>query len=119
MSGTRSAREPVDRKPSVSIEFWPWSTYTVATVDVGYRDRSGVHRSRLAYLHLRLSRSDLAGIAGDDVLRTLCLGLLRGIESRDPANRYSTGQVTDRPQASAPLEGPQGEEIQQTALPGL
>ena len=119
MSAKRATREPADTKPSLRVEFWPWRTYTVATVDVGYRDGAGVHRSRLCYLHLRLSRSDLSGLTGDDVLRTLCLSLLRGIESRDPANRYSTGKVTGRPEASAPLEGPQGEDIPKTALPGL
>ena len=119
MTKQKAVREPADAQPSLRVEFWPWRTYTVATVDVGYRDHSGVHRSRLCYLHLRLTRADLAGLAGDNVLRTLCLGLMRGIESRDPANRYSTGQVSHRPEASAPLEGPQGEDPQQTALPGL
>lgn len=119
MSSSNKSRKPADDAPRLAITFWPWRTYTVATVDVGYRDNDGVHRSRLCYLHLRLSRADLAGLAGDDVLRTLCHSLLRGVESRDPANRYSTGKVTARPEASAPLEGPQGEDPTQTALPGL
>ena len=119
MSKQKASREPADTKPSLRVEFWPWRTYTVATVDVGYRDGAGIHRSRLCYLHLRLSRADLAGLTGDDVLRTLCLSLLRGVESRDPANRYSTGKVTTRPEAPAPLEGPQGEDHTQAALPGL
>ena len=119
MGKTRAPKEPVDRQPCLKVEFWPWRDYTVATVDVGYRDHSGTHRSRLCYLHLRLSRGDLAGLSGDAVLRTLCLSLLRGVESRDPANTYAAARPLTRPAAPAPLEGPQGDEIPQTALPGL
>ena len=119
MTRGKSSSEPADRKPSISVTLFPWEGHSVATVDVASWDSAGRHVSRLAYWHLDLKRSDLAGKSTDDVLRLLCKRILRRLESGpDPADQVAGRQGT-RPQAPAPLEGPQGEEIPQTALPGL
>lgn len=87
MSRTKGTREPADRQPSLSLTFWPYTSHTVVTIDAGWRDGTGAHRSRLARWHLRLSRTDLAGHKTDDVLCSLVNSLVHRLESGpDPAD---------------------------------
>ena len=123
MSRTKGTREPVDRQPSLSITIWPYVGYTVCTVDAGWRDGAGPHRSRLARWHLRLSRADLAGHTTDDVLRSLIDSLVRRLESGpDPADHHAavgTGAplgATGGTVTTDPREGPQ---LDSPDLPGL
>lgn len=123
MSRSKGTREPADRQPSLSITFWPYTTHTVVTIDAGWRDGTGAHRSRLARWHIRLSRSDLAGHQTDDVLRSLVDGLVHRLESgADPADHVKAvgsgvplgttgGTVTTEHPAGAPTDSPH--------LPGL
>lgn len=90
MSGSKSKREPASDGRRFTVTFWPYTGYTVAEIDVGWRDGAGVHRSRLARWHLRIARSDLAGHTTDDVLRGLIDGLVRRVESGpDSADRQN------------------------------
>ena len=66
MTKSKSTREPVDQQSSLSLTLYPWTTHTVAEVDLGWRRDGATHRSRLAYWHLDVTRADLAGRPTDD-----------------------------------------------------
>ena len=95
------------------VEYWPYTTHTVAEIIVAWRGSDGPHRSRLARWHLRLSRADLAGHSTDDVIRSLIDGLVRRLESgADPADHQSAVGP------GAPL-GATGGTVTEDTLPGL
>ena len=120
MSNLKGSREPVDRQTSVRLTFYPWTSHTVAQVDLGWRDHDGAHRAPLAYWHLDVTRADLAGRKTDDVIRLFVDGLLRHLDGADdPADQVAHRTEPSGVAASAPLEGPQGEAPTQAALPGL
>ena len=119
MSSSRGTREPVDPNTRLCLTFYPYTSHTVAEVDLGWRGSGGLNRSRLAYWHIDVRRSEIAGRSTDDVLRLFVNGILRHLDgTNDPADHVAIA-TGDGPEASAPLEGPQGEAHTQTALPGL
>jgi hypothetical protein len=96
------------------VEYWPYTTHTVAEIIVAWRGGDGPHRSRLARWHLRLSRADLAGHSTDDVLRILVNSLVRRLESgADPADRQAQAVGSGVPLGTA------GGTVTQDSLPGL
>ena len=120
MSISKGTREPVDRQTRIVVTLIPSTTHTVAEVALGWRRRGGVDLGRIAYWHIDVTRADLAGRNTDDVLRLLLDGVLRHLDgAHDPADQVAHGTDISGAAAPPPLEGPQGEDPQQTALPGL
>ena len=120
MSRTKGSREPVDQQSSLSLTLYPWTTHTVAEVDLGWRRDGATHRSRLAYWHLDVTRADLAGRATDDVIRILVDGLLRHLDgSHDPADAYAVAAASDTGEATGAPLGAMGGTVTQDSLPGI
>lgn len=110
---------PADPKTSLAFTIYPWSSHSVVTVDMARWDSTGRHVSRLAYWHLDLVRSQLHGRSTDDVLRLVCLGLLRRLESgaKDPADALARSHDNTAEGPGAPL-GATGGTVTQDCPPG-
>lgn len=119
MPRSKGSHEPVDSKPSLAFTIYPWSAHSVVTVDVGHHDSTGRHVRRIAYWHLELSRSDLRGHSTDDVLRLVCSGILRRLESGagDPADQVARAEDSTAAGPGAPL-GASGGTVTQDCPPG-
>lgn len=119
MSESKGAREPADRKPSLAFTIYPWKAHSIVTVDVGHHDSTGRHVRRIAYWHLELSRAELAGHSTDDVLRLICNGVLRRLESgaKDAGDQVAHGSDSDAAGPGAP-DGATGRAVKQDCLPG-
>ena len=119
MSKSKGSSGPADQQTRLRVTLYPWTTHTVAEIDLGRRGGGGADFTRLAYWHLDVRRRDLSGRSTDDVLRILIDSLVRHLDgAHDTADAQAVGETT-RPAAPAPLEGPQGEAHTQTPLPGL
>lgn len=114
MASKASKRKPADDQKRIFLEVFPYAGHAVCTVGLGYRDAGGVHRTRLAYWHLRLTRGDLAGRATDDVLRAIVKAIVQRLDDGpDPADRQSTGGAPGVPLGTA------GGTVTEDTLPGL
>lgn len=113
MSSIKGSRVPVDSQKGLILDVRPYTTHTIVSVAIDWRDQSGRHHSPLASWHLRLTRADLAGHSTDDVLRAVFTRILRRMESgrQDPADRQAEG-------SGAPL-GAGGGTVTEDTLPGL
>lgn len=120
MSAKSKHKGPLYDHPSFEVALWPYRTGSVVTVDVGYSDSTGRHRSRVAFWHLHLTRAELTGRCSDDVLRILCDSLVRRLESgaEDPADLTVGRENRSRRSPGAPL-GATGGTVIQDPLPGL
>ena len=122
MSKRKGTSEPVDSQRRISVTVWPYSTYSVATVDIGWRDGSGPCSSRLARWHLRLTRTDLAGHTTDDVLRVIVDCLVHRLESGpDPADYRAAvgpGAPLGATGGTVTTDPPEGQQPDPPVLPG-
>ena len=120
MPRSRAARESVDPKPSLAFTIYPWRENSVITVDVGIHDSCGRHVRRIAYWNLELSRAELRGQSTDNVLRLICLSVLRRLESgaADPADQVARRADKLAGGLGAPL-GATGGTVTQDCLPGI
>lgn len=114
MARSKRKKELADDQKRIVLSVFPYSGHSVCTIGIGYRDAAGVHDTRLAYWHLRLTRGDLAGHSTDDVLRAIVGALVRRLDDgRDPADQQTTAGGP-----GAPL-GATGGTVPQDSLPGL
>lgn len=99
---------------ALSLAFHPYTTHTVATVRLDWRDGTVRRTTDLGRFHLHVTRADLAGERVDAVVAELVDSLLRRLEPnglRDPADQVAGG-------SGVPL-GTTGGTVTQEPLPGL
>ena len=114
MAKSKRKKEIADEQKRIILEVFPYAGHTVCTISLGHRSLSGVHHTRLAYWHLRLTRGDLAGHRVDDVLRAIVLALVRHLDGvGDPADSVRLAEGTGAPLGAA------GGTVPQDTLPGL
>lgn len=114
-----STKGTQDDLRSLQLSFQPFTTHTVATVALGWREHDGAHSRFLARWHLSITRTDLAGLGTTDALHVLVDMVLHRLGTGgDPADRYAADGDAQPVGSGAPL-GAMGGTVTEDPLPGL